>query len=144
MASNYKEVLKDLKNEMDRSKEKASKIMRATAIDLLRYIIFATPVNTGRLRGNWQVGINRPTSLELPIEDKKGPTTLSAGTQKISEFSGEDTAIYICNNLPYAEDVENGSSPKSPPGAMVKANVEIFKPLIEKYAKLEHHIVGRK
>jgi len=41
----------------------ATNIFRGTALGLFGKVILRTPVDTGRLRGNWFASINRPSKL---------------------------------------------------------------------------------
>ena len=67
-----------------------------------------TPVDTGRLRSNWQVGIGN-------IPEKQLSSTGEPKPPPIAEIKGDKT-VFIVNNLDYAEAIENGHSKKSPLG----------------------------
>lgn len=92
-----------LRNEFDR-------IARGAALIAMRTAILTTPVDTGRLRANWQLGIG-----EIP-EDKIGsPTNIKDSfpvpTEPVlSKGSTTGKIIYIVNNLPYAEIINDGNA----------------------------------
>jgi len=65
-----------------------------------------TPVKTGRLRGNWQCSLNMPLSGEI---ETGGGVALSKAQSTTAGAKITDS-IYLVNNLPYAQKIENGSS----------------------------------
>jgi hypothetical protein len=99
-----------------------SKFLRAVALKALTKFIKRTPVLTGRLKGNWQVGVNDEPEHPVETEDKPGGTTIAKGNAQIAQ-AGPYSVIYIVNNLPYASFIENGGSKKEPAG-MVKVSLE--------------------
>ena len=64
----------------------------------------------GRFRGNWQVTFDAPTTDETGRVDK--------------------TAIYFCNNVPYAYPLEMGHSTQAP-GGMVRITAAEFQRFFE-------------
>lgn len=82
-------------------------IQRKLALDVLRSAVFYTPVDTGYLRFNWQVGINKLPQEpigERPKGDKKAPQN-SATVGKLPKWS----VVYLSNPVEYAEYVEEGT-----------------------------------
>ena len=99
--------------------KEATRIFRGTALSLFGKIVVRTPVDTGRLRGNWQVQLNSaPTGILEGTKEQSGKTTAKLGD-----------SIYIVNNLPYAEVIENGDATHKPHG-MIKLSVAEFKNLV--------------
>ena len=104
--------------------EKFEIAFRKIAIDLDSAIVLSTPVDTGRARGNWFTTLNKPSSA---VSERKGAgpaiseITSTANSLKIGD------AIWMSNNLPYINRLENGWSTQSPPKAMVAANVARFR-----------------
>lgn len=94
--------------------------VRKIAMDLLADITARSPVDTGRFRSSWVVGINKP-DLSQPTEiDKTGGKTLAAGSSRISQAKHRD-AIYISNNVKYAIALEHGHSKQAPQGVVAVA-----------------------
>lgn len=102
---------------LDRDFKKANKliidasesIIKATAIKLFSAIVDDTPVDTGRLRGNWQTTLGSPTQITLTTLDKTGriaKTQITNITNKLKINGG----VFLTNNLPYADVIENGNS----------------------------------
>lgn len=113
-----KEILKAIS-------EKTNKV----AISITSSVILATPVDTGRARSNWFVGINQPITKTTDKEnyDKSGSTNITEGVNKISSTKGTvDKTIYISNNLPYIGRLNNGHSKQIQAG-FIERSVEIAK-----------------
>lgn len=73
----------------------------------------------GRFRGNWQVSFDQKSEGETGRIDKSGNETIAAGNMVIERFKVGMTAVYFCNNVPYAYPLEFGHS-KQAPGGMVR------------------------
>ena len=97
-------------------------VFRGSAFGIIRQIIRRTPVDTGRLRGNWQSDINRPATSTL---NRLGDSVSIAEALAVCNRAELSDSIYLTNNLPYALPIENGSSTQAPRG-MVKVTVLEF------------------
>lgn len=80
---------------------------------ILATVIPATPVDTGRARGNWQVSIGVAIRSEIERLDKTGAGTLNQGRSQISMRPPGQT-IYISNNVPYIGRLNEGYSAQAP------------------------------
>lgn len=104
--------------------KKSTLVFRGTFLALAGKVILRTPVDTGRARGNWQAQVNRPAKSVLDISDKSGSKANSeARTESVKAKLGDK--LYLTNNLPYIEGLENGTSSQAPNG-MVKVAVAEF------------------
>lgn len=103
---------------MDRVDEISKKIM----IDLDQKVVLKTPVDTGRARGNWIPSTGAPILEASITEDKSGNLSISASIQ-VHAASGKFAPMFLTNNLPYIEALENGSSNQAPSG-MAKLSVQ--------------------
>lgn len=112
------------------------KVIRATAIQLFSAIVKSTPVDTGRLRGNWQTTLSSPASGTLDVTDPSGGSATSKIESVAGQFTLADESIWFTNNLPYAEIIEEGSQSRRP-YKMVATNVAIFVPILEQKARQE-------
>lgn len=83
------------------ARETKNKRVRAVALRIFSGAVQGTRFDTGRLKGNWQVGEGSPPSGTVEREDPNGTETLSEGARKIQGMSGEDV-IWLHNGLPYA------------------------------------------
>ena len=110
------------------------KTIRGGSIDLFGRIVERTPVDTGRLRGNWQAQINSPNTSVLDEEGEAEAAVISKGAAEIDNYKLSDNSIWFSNNLPYAERIENGWSKQRPEG-MTRTAVKQFNAAIDKAAK---------
>lgn len=94
----------------DKTDKQLRRIIRKSVFDLTSDIIKDTPVDTGRLRANWQVSFNTPIDAQLKMEDKDGNATIEKAKRLISG-SPIPLVYWIQNNLPYAETIEFGLYP---------------------------------
>ena len=100
---------------MDKVEDELVERIRAIATAMHGEIISRSPVDTGRFRRNNIVSIGSPvfsTTLEV---DQNGAETRAEGIAALSGLQPY-TVVYIQNNLPYAERLENGHSGQAPAG----------------------------
>lgn len=103
-------------------------VLKRLAFEAFKRIIFRTPVDTGRLRGNWQASVGQPKTNQLQRKDKPGAATLAAGLAALSDVP-PGTVVWITNNLPYAEAIENGHGAENVPGQMVGRTLDELRQL---------------
>lgn len=116
------------------TEEKLEKTKRAVTLKLFSAIVLDTPVDTGRLRGNWQISIAAPKTGTLAREDKSGSTVNSEIKATVEASKLGDTVI-LRNNLPYAHRIEyDGWSKVKAPQGMVRRNLLRFERLLKKAA----------
>lgn len=100
---------------IDQVEEDLKERIRAIAAALHGEVVSRSPVDTGRFRRNNIVSIGEPvfaTTLEV---DPDGAETKALGIAALSALKPY-TVVYIQNNLPYAERLENGHSGQAPAG----------------------------
>jgi len=113
-------------------------VLQATALKITERVIKRTPVDTGRARGNWQIGINHRPQSVLKKTDKRGGQTTKKASSSISRAKATDR-ISIINNLPYIEVLEMGRHNTSKgergslqaPLGMVRVTVAEFRRIFE-------------
>lgn len=125
----------DIKKFSEKTEKAYNAVFRGTALDLARRIIKRTPVDTGRARANWKVQINIAPSIVSDSSDKTGARTMKEASNVISRYKFGDS-IFIVNNLPYIEALEDGHSDQRPNG-MVKVTVQEFKHIVAMRARKE-------
>lgn len=86
-------------------------VVKKLSLDALRGVIEKSPVDTGRFRGNWNVGLGVPDLSTSENTDKDGSPTESKGGA-IVDAVGPYVSIWVTNNLPYATALEFGHSKK--------------------------------
>jgi len=122
-----------------------NKLVRKTAVVIDQAVVFATPVDTGRARSNWRVALGiAPDGVIAPYSPGEGlgvgeaANAQRAISQALSVISqrreGQD--VFIANNLPYIQPLNEGSSAQAPAGfvqmsvqlaAVEVANVRVFR-----------------
>jgi hypothetical protein len=100
------------------------KLQKRIAADLLRRIVFRTPVKTGRARGNWQVNSGPALEQSIPETDKNGAKTVSRGMTSISSAQPYGL-ITLFNNVNYIRFLEGGSSQQAPSGMVSLSVAEV-------------------
>lgn len=105
-------------------------VVRKLGLDILSSVVRMSPVDTGRFRGNWQVGLTAPVTGTLATLDKSGAATIARGNQVLSQAKSGGV-IYINNNLPYAQRLEYGWSKQAPSG-MVRITLARFQAMLDK------------
>jgi len=101
-----------------RAMEKVDRVRRASVLELFKLVIYSTPVDTGRLRGNWQTTINAVAQSQLDRVDPNGGLALA---EVMANMGGLLDVVWFSNNLPYAERIEyDGWSYKEPEGMVRK------------------------
>tara|TARA_R100000951_G_scaffold113374_3_gene115249 strand:- start:2988 stop:3365 length:378 start_codon:yes stop_codon:yes gene_type:complete len=86
---------------------------RAVSIILLTGLTFVTPVDTGRAKGNWFVGVNK--SNRDTEKERRLSQAIAEGNSKIGSARQLDyPTIVLSNNLPYIEKLNDGHSKQAP------------------------------
>lgn len=110
------------------TEKKLERTVRAVKLELFRSVILDTPVDTGRARGNWQATIGSPATNEIENESMSVALAgVAANLGKVNDVS------FLANNLPYIEELEDGSSKQAPAG-MVRRNMARVQRLINEQA----------
>ena len=106
---------------------------RAVVLALFKSVIMDTPVDTGRLRGSWQVSLGAPSAANPERFDKRGTLTLAT---ILPNIGGVNDTVYLTSNLPYAFGIEFlGKSKEKAPQGMIRRNVLRINTIISKSAK---------
>lgn len=128
---NTAEFMRAFDKMVERTEQNADQAFRAMCLQLFSGIVVRTPVKTGRLIGNWQIGIDQPETGEL---DRTGDPSDSE-LPKLNQISGY-SVVYYTNNLPYAERIEfDGWSKIKAPAGMVRVTLTEFESALRKAAQ---------
>ena len=100
------------------SKKDMDRFFRSICLDVYRNIIIGTPVDTGRARSNWVLGINAlpadsntqsdPGSYGVP--GGKAANNITTANAKLKASESRLRSVFITNSVPYIEALEEGSS----------------------------------
>ncbi|NNA14041.1 HK97 gp10 family phage protein [Pseudomonas lundensis] len=101
--------------------EDLTKRVRTIALAMLQEIVLRSPVDTGRFRNNNIVSIVSPVYASTVETDASGAGTISRGSAAMSGLEPY-TTVFIQNNLPYAQRLEDGHSKQAPPGGIYAAS----------------------
>ena len=108
--------------------ERGGDFFRKVTLSAYQGCITTSPVDTGAFRLSWRVGVNNINlTVSNAVEGQKlhkgaPPSANEFFTSGINAAIGElktsnnVKAIYISNNLPYAAELERGSSDQAPNG----------------------------
>lgn len=108
----------------------AEKAFRAMCLQLFAGIVVRTPVDTGRLRGNWQISLNNPVAGDL--DRTANPT---AEERSKLDAANLGTSVYLHNNLPYAERIEFYNHSQQSPNGMVRVTLTEFEQALRRAAQ---------
>lgn len=125
---------KNIGSWVDRVNNRNDKVFRSVALRVFGSVVFRTPVDTGRARGNWQTDINKDNDSELSFDDKGGLMVYRKAQQASSKLKTGDQ-FYLFNNLPYVSRLEQGSSLQAPSG-MVKVTVANYKNIVSEVVRV--------
>lgn len=95
---------------------------RLTALAIDAAVVTSTPVDTGRARSNWRVSTEKQSDVFDAYAKGKGGKTVGENTSaaldqgKAAVDAATGNTIYISNNLPYIEPLNDGSSAQAPAG----------------------------
>jgi hypothetical protein len=104
-----------MKYSLSALEDEVNKETRTAALKVLRGVTFATPVDTGRAKGNWQTSLSAPIGIDIQRLDRSGQAAIAAGTSEIGKAKEiKYPEIWIVNNLPYIEKLNGGSSTQAP------------------------------
>ncbi len=105
--------IRDIGNYMG---DQLEKLLRVTVLETDARLKQQSPVDTGRFRVSWQIGQNAADGTPAPegsygagITPPKG-SNYQPGQEKLGNYYS------VHNNLPYAEPLAQGHSPKAPAG----------------------------
>lgn len=130
MARTYPPLSQQIERVMrEEVEQKVLLITKKMALTLLRKVIQKSPVDSGRFRGNWQLEVGAEPSGTLNVVNRAAKGTMptetfspaAASVQKALPFE----PIYIVNNLPYAQALENGHSKQAPAGVLAVSVAEL-------------------
>lgn len=116
-----------------KSEDRLKRVATGAALELARAVVMATPVDTGRARGNWVCEVGGDAGgRETGRLDKDGDATLRAIAEALEGYKAGDR-ISVANSLPYIIALEYGSSAQAPNG-MLRLAAQRFQDIIRREA----------
>lgn len=110
----------EIKKAADDMVNTVDEFRQAVTIKLFNSVIEDTPVDSGRLRANWQTNEGSPATGEIDSTDQNRPLK---EVEDVVSRSKRDGEINLTNNLPYSVDIEFGGSSTKAPQGMLRKNV---------------------
>lgn len=94
--------------------------VKKIVLEVFSRAMMKSPVDTGRFRANWMVGIGASDESIVEVEETDAhgsvsPSAMSRGQQKLASLAF-GVPVHVSNNLPYAGIIENGGYPLNPKG----------------------------
>lgn len=114
----------------------ANNTTRTIIGDIADELIFRTPVDTGRARANWDLGVGHlPTQYFENTFDPEGDAT-SNKLKSLIPLTVLGLSVYIANNTPYILTLEDGRKgpgvgSKQAPNGILKITQLRFKTIIK-------------
>ena len=93
----------------------ASDAVKSAALVINQVVILETPVLTGHARANWQIGLVTPVTKEIDATDESGAATIARNNTLI-RARAKRVDIILSNNVPYINELNEGSSSQAPAG----------------------------
>ena len=116
----------------------ANEISKEVALELVKILVFRTPVDTSQALSNWQVGIRTPVNTPIgPYAPGAGGSTKSQSRSATieraklflaSKRKGEP--IFVSNVLDYIADLNDGTS-KQAPKLFVETSVDLARKRVQ-------------
>lgn len=95
----------------------ANEIVRKVALAADQTIVMATPVDTGRARANWQAGIGAAPAGTVEYSGGGSGAAgyaIGAAQNVVTTYKGQPGGIWLANNLPYIQRLNEGWSAQAP------------------------------
>lgn len=122
MASDFGQFRISLGKFRDAVGEKHTILVKKVVLDVLDRVVKKSPVDTGRFRGNWNVGIDAP---DLSTSENTANDAKQRGQSVLAGVKTGEVVVYVTNNLDYAKSLEDGHSKQAPAGVLGVTVAEI-------------------
>lgn len=107
----------------DKVMREFEELRKAVVIELFSSVVLDTPVDEGRLRGNWTISNGTPNTETFEVTDPSGQVTIGKIRTHAENIPSGDVSVFLANNLPYAYRIEyDGWSHTKAPAGMVRKN----------------------
>lgn len=98
-----------------------AKFCKRIAAGVWKDLINGTPVDTGLAKANWQATNGEAATGTIETTDKDGSATIAAALATIAAADPLKEIMYLTNNLPYIESLEDGHSKTQAPHGWVES-----------------------
>jgi hypothetical protein len=115
----------DITRIIKKAKGRLDIVPRKITLELFSRVILRSPVDTGRFRNNWVMATGSYSTETTEATDKSGGKAIGIVASKINSMKFDGQKIYLTNSLPYAIELERGSSKQAPQGMVRLTALEI-------------------
>lgn len=133
MSANNDKFRRGASRSVNRAGEKLEMAMRRLILEANNRMIVKSPVDTGRFKGNWNVG---NSVIDFSVNESATSSPYGAGAaynnQVINMLRINGQTVYITNSLPYSRRLEYDAWSKQAPMGMVRVTVAELKPVMTK------------
>ncbi len=105
----------DMQAKADRLQKNAGEVLKEIATTIDEDIREHTPVDTGTARDNWHMTVGAPSAQFDPHAGLAKGAAIAPHPIEDIHPNADDT-VFIANNAPYIEQLEQGSSNQAPSG----------------------------
>jgi len=102
-----------------------SVVHRKIAFDLFRGVVLKTPVDTGRARASWKVGIGEIDTSVAGLGPQQDAAGVTAEGEEVIGTMDKPVHTWITNSLPYIGALEDGHSKQAPNGMVALTAAEV-------------------
>lgn len=121
---------KEMRAIAKRMNRRVEDVAAEVLIDTFTSIIERTPVDTGRLQGEWQ------TTVQNPAGSQTGKRPHAAAVLELVSTIDDPDLYFFSNNMPYAARIEfDGHSSVKAPEGMVRVSLEETAATLRRLAK---------
>ncbi len=124
--------LRDINRFADSIGIKTETVIKKLSLQVFTGVVQKTPVDTGRARSAWVIGINKAEdSPDVEGETFTAGSATAKAMGQIASLSqiGPFSKVFISNSLPYIVSLEDGSSTQAPEGmvavTLAEADMEL-------------------
>lgn len=116
-----------IKREFAAQLEDARDLVALIGLTALRGVVLKSPVDTGRFKGNWNIGIGQIDEATTERTDAAGGSTISRADAELQAYGASEgfPVINVSNSLPYAVRLEDGYSGQAPNGMVALTVAEL-------------------
>lgn len=117
--------------------DRIDRLGRAVSFECARRLMLATPVDTGRARGNWNLSVGREDPTDKP--ERRMPEALSEAQGRVGSVAmgTKGDRVYLTNGVPYIGRLNDGYS-RQAPAAFVQQVVQAMRSFVQQVAREEN------
>lgn len=115
----------DISKFVKKAEGNADKVVREICLNLLKDIVYGTPVDSGRAKANWFTSIGAASNQTIEFKGGKSPAESLAIGRAMPDIAKATGNIFsISNNLPYIYRLEFEGWSKQAESGMVRIAID--------------------